>query len=154
MKLKWNTPVLAAAVAPSPLAQDMKFVTPEKGRYSGPETLSPSDGKLFAAMAELDLFSADGQPLSHDGWRFACVDSKERLPEDGSAEKAIDRQTADYRMTEWSRARPHHPHRLVIGLGQLQTLPAFRYLPRAGAANLPGRIKNYRVYVCDDLVQK
>jgi beta-galactosidase len=150
--LKLDTPVIEAQFAPGTQTQDVIFGSAAKGRYFCLETLSAFDGKPFAAVAELDLLDADGNLLSHEGWRIANVDSEERLKEDGSAENAIDGQTANYWHTEWSAVQPDHPHRLVIDLGKSQTISGFRYVPRQGAPGGGGRIKDYRVYVGDDLV--
>jgi len=114
--------------------------------------LNAQDGKAFAAVAELDLLDANGAAISHNGWTIAYVDSEERNGEDGSAENAIDGQTANYWITEWKNASPSHPHRLILNLGQAQTVSGFRYVPRQGDNS--GRIKDYRIYVGDALIQK
>ena len=80
------------------------------------------------------------------------MDSEERAKEDGTAENAIDGQTANYWHTEWSAAQPNHPHQLVLDLGKAQVISGFRYVPRQG--NASGRIKDYRIYVGDDLIRK
>jgi beta-galactosidase len=144
--------VLAAQFAPGSEMQEVKFTTPAKGRYFCLESLSAFDGKPFAAVAELDLLDASGRPLSHEGWTIAYVDSEERDQEDGTAENAIDGQTANFWHTEWSAAQPNHPHQLVLDLGKSQTISGFRYVPRQGPGS--GRIKDYRIYVGDDLVRK
>ena len=146
-------PVLAATFAPGTVMQEVKFDAPAAGRYFCIEALNAQDGKPFAAIAELDLLDGSGKPLSHEGWKVASVDSEERDKEDGTAENAIDGQTANYWHTQWSAAQPGFPHRLVLDLGKSQTLSGFRYVPRQGAADLPGRIKDYRIYVGDTLVQ-
>jgi beta-galactosidase len=79
------------------------------------------------------------------------VDSEERTAEDGSAENAIDGQTANFWHTEWKNASPNHPHFLTLNLGRSQTVFGFRYVPRQGEGG--GRIKDYRVFMGDDLVQ-
>jgi beta-galactosidase len=145
-------PVLAASFAPGSQIQEIKFEAPVKGRFFCLESLSAFDGKPFAAVAELDLLDASGRPLSHEGWTIACVDSEERGQEDGTAENAIDGQTANYWHTEWSAAQPNHTHQLVLDLGKSQTISGFRYVPRQGAGT--GRIKDYRIYVGDNLIRK
>jgi beta-galactosidase len=152
LQLDSAKPALAAQFAPGSLMQEIKFEAPARGRYFCLESLSAFDGKPYAAVAELDLLDPSGTPLSHEGWTIACVDSEERDKEDGSAENAIDGQTANYWHTEWSAAQPNHPHQLVIDLGKSQTLSGFRYVPRQSAGG--GRIKDYRVYVGDALVKK
>jgi beta-galactosidase len=152
LQLDSAKPVLAAQFAPGSQMQEIRFDAPAQGRYFCLESLSAFDGKPFAAVAELDLLDASGKPLSHEGWTIAYVDSEERNQEDGSAENAIDGQTANFWHTEWGAAQPKHPHQLVLDLGQSQTISGFRYVPRQG--NGSGRIKDYRIYVGDDLIRK
>lgn len=127
---------------------------PATGRYFCLEAVNAQDGKQFAAMAELDLLDKDGKPISHQGWSIAYVDSEERAREDGSAQNAIDGQNASFWHTQWGDAQPDFPHRFILDLGQSQTISAFRYVPRQGAAGVGGRIKDYRVFVGDGLVKK
>jgi beta-galactosidase len=145
-------PVLTAQFAAGPDTQEVKLPAPATGRYFCLESLSAWDGKPFAAVAELDLLDADGKPISHDGWTIAYVDSEERTAEDGTAENAIDGQTANYWHTGWSAASPNHPHQLVLDLGKSQLISGFRYVPRQSEGS--GRIKDYRVYVGDGLLLK
>jgi len=152
LQLDSAKPVLAAQFAPGGQMQEIKFEAPAKGRFFCLESLSAQDGKPFAAVAELDLLDESGKPLSHEGWTIAYVDSEERDQEDGTAENAIDGQTANFWHTEWSAAQPNHPHQLVLDLGKMQTISGFRYVPRQGTG--AGRIKDYRIYVGDDLVRK
>jgi beta-galactosidase len=145
-------PVHSGSFAPGADAQEIKFTAPATGRFFCLESLNAQDGKPYAAVAELDLLGADGKSISHDGWTIAYVDSEERAAEDGSAENAIDGQTANYWHTEWKNASPNHPHRLILDLGKSQTISGFRYVPRQSEG--AGRIKDYRVFVGDNLVQK
>jgi beta-galactosidase len=144
--------VLSGSFAPGANMQEIKFASPARGRFFCLESLNAQDGKPFAAVAELDLLDAGGKPISHDGWTIAYVDSEERASEDGSAENAIDGQTADFWHTEWSATQPDHPHQLVFDLGKSQSISGFRYVPRQSQG--AGRIKDYRIFVGDDLVQK
>jgi len=152
LRLDSAKPVHSAAFLPGPAAQEVRFNTAAKGRFFCLESLSAQDGKAYAAVAELDLLDEAGKPLSHEGWTVAYVDSEEREREDGTAENAIDGQTANFWHTQWGGASPGHPHRLVLDLGQSRLLSGFRYVPRQGAATAGGRIKDYRVYVGDSLV--
>ena len=116
--------------------------------------MNACDGGPFAAVAELDLLGADGKSISHDGWTIAYVDSEERIGEDDSAENAIDGQTASFWHTEWKNASPNHPHELVLDLGKTQIISGFRYVPRPGGDSAPGRIKDYRIYLGDNLISR
>jgi beta-galactosidase len=143
---------LAASFIAGAAQMEVKLNAPAKGRYFCFESLSAHDGQPYAAIAELDLLDADGKPLSHEGWTVAYVDSEERAKEDGTAENAIDGQTANFWHTEWSDKKPNHPHRLILDLGQSREVGGFRYTPRQGQGG--GRIKDYKVYVGNGLVTK
>jgi beta-galactosidase len=147
-----DTVAHTGAFAPGGDTQEIKFAAPATGKFFCLESLNAHDGQPYAAVAELDLLDASGAPISHNGWTIAYVDSEERNAEDGTAENAIDGQTANYWHTEWKDASPGHPHRLILNLGQPQTISGFRYVPRQGAGG--GRIKDYRIYVGNALVKK
>jgi beta-galactosidase len=145
-------PVLTAQFMPGGNAQEVKLPAPATGRYFCLESLSAFDGGPFAAVAELNLLDADGKGLSHEGWTIAYVDSEERDKEDGTAENAIDGQTANFWHTQWSAAQPPQPHQLVLDLGKSQTISGFQYVPRQSEG--AGRIKDFRIYISNHLVQK
>jgi len=146
--------VCAGTFAPGPEIQEIKFARPASGRYFCLESLNAQDGKPFAAVAELDLLDADGQAVSHEGWTVAYADSEEHAGEDGTAENAIDGQTASFWHTAWSTTQPAHPHQLILNLGRMQSFGGFRYVPRQGSEAVDGRIKDYRIYVGNGLVKK
>jgi beta-galactosidase len=152
LQLDSATPVQTGTFAPGSDAQDMKFAAPATGRFFCLESLNAFDGKPAAAVAELDLLDASGKSISHNGWTIAYVDSEERHAEDGTAENAIDGQTANYWHTEWKGHLPGYPHQLILDLGQSQAISGFRYVPRQGEGD--GRIKDYRIYVGDHVIQK
>jgi beta-galactosidase len=154
LNLDSTTPVHTGTFAPGADTQEIKFAAPATGKFFCLESLNAQDGKPYAAVAELDLLDAAGNAISHNGWIIAYVDSEERVGEDGTAENAIDGQTANYWHTEWQDASPGHPHRLILNLGKSQTISGFRYVPRQGDNAVAGRIKDYRIYVGDALVQK
>jgi beta-galactosidase len=152
LQLDSAKPVLTAQFAPGGNAQDVKLPAAATGRYFCLESLSAFDGGAFAAIAELNLLDADGKALSHEGWTIGYVDSEERDKEDGTAENAIDGQTANFWHTQWSAAQPAQPHQLVLDLGKPQSISGFQYVPRQGQGG--GRIKDYRIFVGDNLIQK
>ncbi len=145
--------IVAAAFAPGSAAQDVKFEHPVKGRFFALQSESAFDGKPYAAIAELTLLDAAGRPLNSEGWSIAYVDSEEMAKEDGTAENAIDGQIANYWHTQWSDAAPAHPHTLVLDLVRPTEVAGFRYTPRQGDDRVTGRIRDYRVYIGDDLVR-
>jgi len=144
-------PVHSGTFAPGNDTQEIKFAAPATGKFFCLQLLDAQDGKPYAAIAELNLLDASGNPISHNGWTIAYVDSEERTAEDGSAENAIDGQTANYWHTEWKNASPPYPHELILNLGKSQTISGFRYVPRQGMET--GRIKDYRVFIGDNLVE-
>jgi beta-galactosidase len=152
LQLDAAEPLLKGSFAPGTSMQELKFAHSVNGRYFCLESVSAHDGKPYAAVAELELLDVSGNPLSHESWTIAYVDSEEREREDGTAENAIDGQTANFWHTQWGSASPPHPHRLVLDLGQSRSIAGFRYVPRQGAGDVGGRIKEYRVYVGDNLI--
>ena len=70
------------------------------------------------------------------------------------ADYAIDGQNANFWHSEYGAAKPAHPHTLVIDLGKDVTLRGFRYVPRQGDNNTPGRIKDYRAYAGNTLASR
>ena len=151
LNLSSAAPVHSGSFAPGGDTQEIKFSAPATGKFFCLETLNAHDGNPYAAVAELDLLDANGNAISHNGWTIAFVDSEERAKEDGTAENAIDGQTANFWHTEWSAAQPGHPHQLILNLGKAQTIGGFRYVPRQGEGG--GRIKDYRVFIGEKLVQ-
>ncbi len=154
LALSEDTLVREATFERGDKSQTIRFDQSVSGRYFCLETLNAYGGQPFAAVAELDLLDSSGSLMSHEGWLIAHVTSEERIAEDGTAENAIDGQTANHWHTQWKAKQPKHPHRLVIDLGETRTLTGFRYVPRAGSrATIGGRIKDYRIYVGDQIVK-
>jgi beta-galactosidase len=131
----------------------VRFKAPVKGRYFCIESLNAHGGKPYASIAELDLLGTDGKLIPHGSWTVAYVDSEERAKEDGTAENAIDGQTANYWHTQWSGSSPAHPHRVILDLGKKETVEGMLYVPREGGDNTPGRIKDYTIYMGDHLIK-
>lgn len=132
--------------------QEVRFAAPASGRFLCLESVDAHDGKPVSSIAELTVLDAGGEPLSTEGWTIAHVSSEEREREDGTAENAIDGQTANAWVSQWGAAQTPHPHRLLLDLGKTRTVSGIRYVPRQGPPTLPGRIRTYRLFVADDLV--
>lgn len=154
LALSGVSPVHTGAFAAGSQMQEIRFDRPANGRYFAIESTDAQDGNAQASIAEIDLLDASGNPISHEGWTVAYVDSEERQREDGTAENAIDGQTANYWITQWGAAQPGHPHRLILDLAQSRRIAGVRYIPRQGADPTGGRIKSYRIYVGDGLVRR
>ena len=134
-------------------AQTISFQETAKGRYFCLQALSSQDGKPYAAVAELNILDQNGNPISHQNWSIAYVSSEETNRENAAAENAIDGQTSTFWHSEWGSASPAYPHEIVIDLGKDETISGFTYVPRM-QENVPGRIKNCRIFIGDNLVQK
>jgi beta-galactosidase len=154
LRSDFGTPAHVGRFAPGSNLQEVKFSRPTTGRQFCLEALDAQDGKPYAAVAELMLLDPAGTPLSTEGWTIAYVDSEERAAADGTAENAIDGQSANFWHTQWSGTQPGYPHRLILDLGRSRTIGGFRYVPRQGPSDATGRIAKYRVFVGDDLVTR
>jgi beta-galactosidase len=144
-------PVKEGEFPASPDATDVKFDQPVTVRQICLEAVDAHDGKPIAAAAEFDLLDASGKSISHTNWNIVYASSEERLKEDGSSTNAIDGQTANYWRTKWEGST--YPHHLVIDLGGATTVAGFRYVPKAGEGE-PGRIRKYRIYAGEKLVEE
>lgn len=136
--------VKEGSLADSSAAQDIKFAA-TRARYLCLVALSSQNGDEFTTLAELDALAADGQAISHQGWKVVYVDSEENFAEGDLAENAFDGKPDTFWHTLWSAPHPSHPHTLVIDLGAEHELTGVRLLPRQDSPN--GRIKDYRLYL-------
>jgi hypothetical protein len=80
--------------------------------------------------------------------RVVSVDS-ETLVGDGAADAAIDGRPETFWHTETGSRASHHPHELVIALGDEYMVRAFRYLPRQDGKS-DGMVARYRFFVSED----
>ena len=145
--------VVTGQFLPGAQEQEIIFDHPVMGQYFCLETLSALDGRPYAAVAEINLLDQAGHLLSRTNWTIAYADSEEHDREDGSADNVLDNNPNTVWHTQWNANSPNHPHHLVLDLGQHETLSGFRYLPRQGRGALGGRIKDYRFYVGDNMVE-
>jgi beta-galactosidase len=154
LRSDFGEPADTGSFKPGSSLQEIRWSAPARGRYFCLEALNAHDGGPGAGVAEITLLDPSGQPLSVEGWTIGYVDSEEREREDGIAENAIDGQVANYWHTQWGTAQPNYPHRLILDLVHSTAVGGFRYTPRQGPADVTGRIKDYRVFVADDLIQE
>lgn len=150
LDLSGETPVVVSAFAPGNGWQEVKFEKPVTGRYVCLEALDAIDGGDRAAIAEMYLLDADGERLSREPWTVDYADSEDVARVNRSGDKVFDLQESTY----WSTARgARFPHAIVIDLGSPRTLTALQYLPRM-ESEVPGAIKNFKVYVKDTPFKK
>lgn len=146
LNLAGEKPVAKGSFAKGNGWQEVTFDTPVSGRYVCIEALNAHDGKEVACMAECYLLDENGERLSREPWKIAYADSEDTKRGNRAADKLYDLQESTY----WSTvAGVKFPHSVVIDLGSVQTLTAFQYLPRM-EKEVPGGIKNYRIYVKKD----
>ena len=146
LNLAGEKPVAKGSFAPGNGWQEVKFDAPVSGRYVCIEALDAHDGKDIACIAECYLLDQNGERLSREPWTIAYADSEETNHGNRAGDKLYDLQESTY----WSTVRGvKFPHSIVIDLGSVQTVTAFQYLPRM-EKEVPGGIKNYRIYVKKD----
>ncbi len=123
--------------------QEVKFDQPVSGRYVCLEAINALDGKEMACIAELYLLDENGERLSREPWKVNYADSEEITKGNCAADKIYDLQESTF----WSTVKGvSFPHAVVIDLGKEHTITALQYLPRM-ESNVPGGIKDYRIYV-------
>jgi len=136
--------VKAGTLADSGTAQDITFPV-TAARYLCLQALSSHNGDDFTTLAELDVLTANGQPVSRKDWRVTYVDSEENLAEGDLAENVFDGDPDSFWHSLWSAPHTGHPHTLVLDLGVVRPLTGVRLLPRQDSPN--GRIRDYRLYL-------
>ena len=146
------TPVFAGELEAATPSQEIRFAQPVAGRQFALEILSAHDGGPSAALAEIGLLDENGEALRRNAWTICFASSEESAQEDGLASNIINGQSASFWQARWSENPSSHPHYLALDLGAPQQIGGFTYRPRQGA-NRAGAVKNYRVYVGDELVK-
>ncbi len=142
-----QAPAAQGSFKPDAEWQESRFAKSERGRFLCLEALNAEKGNN-ASIAELDALNAKGEVMSKNKWAIFWVSSEETTAESGDAENMLDGQPASIWHSQYSKANPGFPHRVVIDLGESVDLGGIRYLARPGSGT-PGRIKDYRVFVSD-----
>jgi beta-galactosidase len=145
------TPVLDGEFAPGGATQVLRFAAPATGRFFALEVPDQD----MAAIAEIALLDAADKPLNQSNWTIAYVSSEERLSTDGSALNAINGQNSDCWISAHSQApAAPPPHRLIVDMSRSVEVAALRYTPRQGPDSVAGRIRRYRAYLGDGLLNR
>ena len=145
LDLSGASPVLTGSFAPGNGWQQADFKAPVKGRYVVIEALDAIDGKDVAAIAEMYVLDGKGERLSREPWTVLYADSEDMDGVNRSADKTFDLQESTYWSTVPGTA---FPHAVQIDLGATHTISGIQYLPRM-ESEVPGAIKNYRIYVSE-----
>ena len=123
--------------------QQVRFNTPQTGRYLILEALSTHAGNSDVAVAELYATGTNGSRMSREQWTVKYADSEDILRGNFTADKTFDLQESTY----WRTAKNAElPHVIVIDLGSEQTITGIDYLPRA-EQSAPGSVKAYRIFL-------
>ncbi len=153
-RLAGIVPIHSGQFSAGSSTQDVKFDQAARGRQLCLEVVDTFDGKPHAAVAELALLGQSGSPLNQASWTIAYASRAADRKDDGDALNAINGQASDYWHTAHGNGNhPSGPARLIIDLGATMDIAGLRYTPRQGQDSVTGRIRRYRVYVGDKLVE-
>ena len=143
LSLAGETPVAAGQFKAGNGWQEVKFSAPQAGRYVCLEALDNHNGNEYACIAELYLLDENGERLSREPWKISYADSEDIQTGNRAGDKIYDLQESTF----WSTLKGvKFPHHIIIDLGKERTVTALQYLPRM-ESNVPGAIKNYKIYV-------
>ena len=146
MKLEDETPVKTGSFKPGQGWQTIHFDQVHNTRYFCLEALNSHGNDPYASIAELELLDENGEKLSRQHWKIVYADSEEADAANNIATNVYDLQEATIWHTSYSIESDPHPHAIVIDLGENKKVSGFQYLPRM-ELNLPGMIKDYRIYL-------
>ena len=146
LNLTEEKPVYEGTFKPGNGWQHIRFGKTVDTRYFCLEALNSYGGDDYTAIAELELLGEDGKPVSRQHWNVIYADSEELDVANNVATNVFDLQESTFWHTNYSTAKPKHPHRIVINLGEDKKITGFSYLPRA-EANRTGMIKDFKVYI-------
>ncbi len=146
LDLSGEKAIAEGSFAPGNGWQEVKFSAPQTGRYVCLEALNAHDGKEYACISELYLLDEKGERLSREPWNIDYADSEDIISGNRAGDKIYDLQESTF----WSTVKGvNFPHTIIIDLGKVHTITALQYLPRM-EENVPGGIKNYKIYVKTD----
>lgn len=143
LNLAGEKPVLTGTFDAGNGWQTRKLETPVNGRYICLEAMDAIDGKDVASIAEFYVLDGEGNRLSREPWTVKYADSEDIKKTNRTADKIFDLQESTY----WSTVKGvPFPHAVVIDLGKEHEISGIQYLPRM-ESNVPGAIKNFKLYV-------
>jgi hypothetical protein len=143
LSLAGEKPVVAGQFKAGNGWQEVKYSAPQTGRYVCLEALDNHNGNEYACIAELYLLDENGERLSREPWKISYADSEDIQTGNRAGDKIYDLQESTF----WSTLKGvKFPHHIIIDLGKERTVTALQYLPRM-ESNVPGAIKNYKIYV-------
>lgn len=105
---------------------------------------NPAGAGIMAETVAQAIEDARGRKSS---WRLVSFDSEEAG--EGRAKAAIDGDPYTYWHTNYSDKETRPPHQLVVDMGTVERVKAFRYLPRQDGG-INGRVKDFELYLSVD----
>ena len=143
LDLNGESPVATGSFKAGNGWQEVTFSAPQTGRYVCLEGLNNHHGDEYACIAELYILDENGERLSREPWRISYADSEDIVAGNRAGDKIYDLQESTF----WSTVKGvKFPHQIIIDLGKEHTITAVQYLPRM-ESNVPGGIKDYKIYV-------
>lgn len=121
--------------------QDYSFQHAATLRHLCFESLTSYDNQ-FSCITEIDLIGENGQPVAKDNWKVVYVNTEQ--DGEGYADQMIDDDVNTYWHSQWKEAQPRHPHRVIVDLGEIQTVKGFRIRQRNPQS--AGCVKDFRLY--------
>ena len=122
-------------------AQYFPFASTRTLRHLCVEVTSGYDGK-HSCLSEVTLIGADGKPLPKDSWTIVYANSEE--PVEGDAELICDGDSRTYWHSKWRDNPTPFPHRVIIDLGEIQTVKGIELRQRG--ATQPACVKDFNIY--------
>lgn len=105
------------------------------------ESVSSYDDR-FSCIAEIELIANDNTPLVKDSWQVVYTNTEQTG--EGYAEQMIDGDLGTYWHSQWQGEKTKHPHRVIIDLGEIQSVKGFRVRQRN--PDMAGCVKEFRLY--------
>jgi hypothetical protein len=105
--------------------------------------IAAAPGKKLQLLDAQYLLDENGERLSREPWKISYADSEDIQTGNRAGDKIYDLQESTF----WSTLKGvKFPHHIIIDLGKERTVTSLQYLPRM-ESNVPGAIKNYKIYV-------
>lgn len=121
--------------------QNYSFMNNATLRHLCLESLSSYDNK-YSCISEIELIDSDGHPLSKDKWQVLYANTEQIG--DGYADQLIDGDTSTFWHSLWQSVPTAFPHRVIIDLGEIETIKGVRI--RLRNPNMAGCVKDFNLY--------
>ena len=121
--------------------QQFRLASPATLRHLCIEVLSSYDGQS-SCLSEIELLDGKGNPVNADSWKIVYASTEEPVVCD--AELMFDGDAKTMWHSRWNGTPSPYPHRLIIDLGEIQTISAVRLAGRKEV--MPGAVKAFRLY--------